>query len=488
MRPTLAEILTPLDVPREKAVAALRGHEAPLPWYVRALSGSLGWAAAGSFLAAVRYMSSEPVRFAVGLGAVVAALLLRRRFTRGFFGHLALALALFGETLAVESRNALDLSAEGDRLFSIGVEVVLFAFYRDALMRFMSTVAACAFAFDLFHVVWPQAVVDVPLLVMMIAALVAFHRRALPFAYGAAFSAFCLMLSTVQHWFPEPVSPNLRWYVAAVLALELAVVLREGRVWALAFCAALAAVTFGSPGVMVALAFLVAGFHARDLRLVGAAAVFLLLFGADFYYELELSLLEKSGILAATGLLFLFAWRLLAQKKHEVPPTPIERFALPMSVVTALLLVNVLIVQKERVLRTGDTVLLELRPRDPRSMMEGDYMALRYSIANHTPPRRSGRMVVRLDGRHVASFVRYDDRTPLQPGEHLLRYKERDNGLSLGAESFYFQEGHADRYGHAAYGELKVTPSGDSVLVGLRDSQLELLGGPEPFSFRAAGR
>ena len=55
----------------------------------------------------------------------------------------------------------------------------------------------------------------------------------------------------------------------------------------------------------------------------------------------------------------------------------------------------------------------------------------------------------------------------------------RDRGV--GPEQI---EGHAQRYQGAAYGELKVTPSGDSVLVGLRDKELGALGGPETFRFR----
>jgi Uncharacterized membrane-anchored protein len=39
--------------------------------------------------------------------------------------------------------------------------------------------------------------------------------------------------------------------------------------------------------------------------------------------------------------------------------------------------------------------------------------------------------------------------------------------LRLGAESFMFQEGHANLYATARYGELKVDKKGSSVLAGL---------------------
>src|SRR5690606_9942359 len=44
--------------------------------------------------------------------------------------------------------------------------------------------------------------------------------------------------------------------------------------------------------------------------------------------------------------------------------------------------VNYAIYAKERVIRDGDVVFLELAPVDPRSLMQGDYMALRFRLAD----------------------------------------------------------------------------------------------------------
>lgn len=40
------------------------------------------------------------------------------------------------------------------------------------------------------------------------------------------------------------------------------------------------------------------------------------------------------------------------------------------------------IIKNESILNDGETVLLELRPVDPRSIMQGDYMALRFSLGD----------------------------------------------------------------------------------------------------------
>jgi len=136
--------------------------------------------------------------------------------------------------------------------------------------------------------------------------------------------------------------------------------------------------------------------------------------------------------------------------------------------VIVLALVNFEIYQKkEQLLAEGTTVLLELAPRDPRSIMQGDYMVLRYHIA-----RLPALSKVEKDGYLVI------ERDEKQANESLLRFRKRQRDIRLGAESFFFQEGHAEYYNNARYGELRVAPSGDSVLVGLRDAELKPLGPP----------
>jgi uncharacterized membrane-anchored protein len=129
-----------------------------------------------------------------------------------------------------------------------------------------------------------------------------------------------------------------------------------------------------------------------------------------------------------------------------------------------------LVVHKEGVLRDGRPLLLRLAPVDPRSLMQGDYMTLRYAIQADPSWPLDGKLVVRRDGDGVGQLVGlYKAGEPLGPDEIALRYRRRRWETRLGAEAFYFQEGDAARYARACYGELRVAPSGESVLVGLRD-------------------
>lgn len=138
--------------------------------------------------------------------------------------------------------------------------------------------------------------------------------------------------------------------------------------------------------------------------------------------------------------------------------------------------VNAIILQKQRVAEAARLVLLELRPVDPRSLMQGDYMALAFADAVARPPAditlpTAGVAIVALDARNVAAFARLDDGAPLAADEARLRFTGRtsDGGLDFGTDAFFFQEGDADRYAQARYGVFRVDEAGNAVLVGLAD-------------------
>ncbi len=127
---------------------------------------------------------------------------------------------------------------------------------------------------------------------------------------------------------------------------------------------------------------------------------------------------------------------------------------------------------REKLIREGDHVLFELRPVDPRSIMQGDYMILRYSVArrwnykNEMPSK--GYMVFTTDINKVAKHLRFQkDLTPLNEGEKLVKYLYNNRDLTIGSESYFFEEGTGNRYERAKYGAMRVDEKGNSTLVGL---------------------
>lgn len=139
---------------------------------------------------------------------------------------------------------------------------------------------------------------------------------------------------------------------------------------------------------------------------------------------------------------------------------------------------NYSIYQKEQIKAKGETVLLELAPADPRSLMQGDYMQLRYAIEssqNHQPPDKRGYLVVGLDQNKVATFKRFYDGGELAANEKLLHYHNLYGRVRIVPDSFMFQEGYAEQYEQAKYGVFKFDTKGNHILIGLADDKLQVI-------------
>jgi len=99
----------------------------------------------------------------------------------------------------------------------------------------------------------------------------------------------------------------------------------------------------------------------------------------------------------------------------------------------------------EDIRHNGQTVLLDLRPSDPRALMLGDFMALRYveERSSDIPKNKS-----------------------LSPsGQFVL-------------PRYYFQNGTAQTFEDAEYGIFKINPSGRAILVGLADENFAKIAPP----------
>jgi uncharacterized membrane-anchored protein len=148
------------------------------------------------------------------------------------------------------------------------------------------------------------------------------------------------------------------------------------------------------------------------------------------------------------------------------------------------------IASKERIRRDGAPVYLRLAPVDPRSLMQGDYMALRFELAAEIEREvlggAGGRRAspgphgvgeggfafapLRLDARGVASLA------PSDAGALRFRWRLRGGRAWLGTNAFFFEEGTAERYRGARLGEFRVDPAtGEAVLVALCDESLRRL-------------
>jgi uncharacterized membrane-anchored protein len=152
----------------------------------------------------------------------------------------------------------------------------------------------------------------------------------------------------------------------------------------------------------------------------------------------------------------------------------IKPIVIVLNLIALLVYFHYSIHQKEEILQGGQLILLKLAPEDPRSLMQGDYMRLDYDINRGIEEQKlkikRGFCVVRLDENGVAQLVRTQaDKTPISENEYLIEFTYSDFSASIGAGSYFFEEGQAARFEKAEYGGVKVDKYGNSVLIGLYD-------------------
>lgn len=259
-------------------------------------------------------------------------------------------------------------------------------------------------------------------------------------------------------------------------------------------------------GVLLILAVCLTG---SRWRLAGAAALAALWIVGAFYYQLAWSLTHKAALLAAAGvvlgLLAFWALRLehaaassadcaaasvVADRSAPAAMLPrrgLARLGAGLSLLALLLVVNVGIWQKEALIRTGRPVFVELAPADPRSLLQGDYMALNYrfgdglraelvELAKHDNPARP-RVLARVDARGVAQLERLAAAGAVPAADELLiELTPKGGGWTVVSDAWFFREGEAERWQPARYGEFRVGTDGQALLVGLADQHLQPLG------------
>ena len=157
--------------------------------------------------------------------------------------------------------------------------------------------------------------------------------------------------------------------------------------------------------------------------------------------------------------------------------------------------VNWSIYQKEQHLASGAIAYLKLRPVDPRSLMQGDYMRLRFELADkiiaalpkkpigsanwrnrHNVDASDGYVVVTLDDKRVASFKGlYEKGMMLTNNEIKMQYRVRNGRVKFATNAFFFQEGTAKVYEAAKFGQFRVNNKGGLLLAAMFDKGLKKL-------------
>lgn len=209
------------------------------------------------------------------------------------------------------------------------------------------------------------------------------------------------------------------------------------------------------------------------------------------YYDLLWSLLHKSLTLAIAGLLlFALTW-LLSRRSAAAQHADGQDRAFLYTRWAAIALIIVLqfgflayeTARSEHLLATGSLVKLELRPVDPRSLMQGDYVQLSFAISAppglrddpqlKQSPFKHVRVAIAPDSSGVYVFSRLlaGDEQPRE-GETAINGKYDGWGsIIYGIESYFVPEGTGLEVERTAkFAEVKVSAKGNALLVRLTEN------------------
>ena len=358
-RPPVGEILSrvlPDDAAsRDRARAALETLEASgVPWYLRLLTGIGAWAGGGfllSFTTGIIAAILGANRFegiAIGLGLIVmaAAVMLRRGVTgtsvgAQFMRQLALVTCFCGQMLFIGGVGSTTHATEPPAIAALIASAALIALYPDRVQRFCSTLIAAGALLTLLREMPYCADVMALLLVGAVLLLGRVMSRGVtddrddagwaeieePVMYGCAIALFALLIAgTAVTMFGVsesdmkevravlPGMPTVIGFVVALLWLTASIFSEHGAQPTapealLAFVAIVGIgwITRSTPAITATMLMLFLGFDRRARALIALSIVFFLMFGTAYYYGLHLTLLQKSGILAASGAFCLMA-------------------------------------------------------------------------------------------------------------------------------------------------------------------------------------
>ena len=213
---------------------------------------------------------------------------------------------------------------------------------------------------------------------------------------------------------------------------------------------------------------------------------------AMFYYGLDWTLSQKAaGFALAGGVLLCAIWFAKPQKNiTALPAAPTQqgRFvALGLAATTLLILgvLNTQIYQKETLIREGEPIFVALAPADPRSLMQGDYMRLRFNIPIQLQsvveksarwPASREMIVIKLDSKQRATPLRtYEPTEKLKPDERIVELTPVKGNWTFVTDAWFFEEGDGMRWQKAKYGVFRLMPNGKALLVGMADEDLNMI-------------
>ncbi|WP_018650846.1 GDYXXLXY domain-containing protein [Actinobacillus capsulatus] len=250
---------------------------------------------------------------------------------------------------------------------------------------------------------------------------------------------------------------------------------------------------------MVSLTFslLLLAYPLKDRTLFGTMLAWLLFLLWRFYYFLTIPLIYKSILLGVMGVIFLIGYTLLrekvivykveAKKSYDSPMLKWKASIVASGTVALLVLFNQKIGIYEEVLASGKPIILQFVPRDPRSLMQGDYMEMHYQLNNEVQLQLNSSEIeygkhyalLSTDNNGVAHLCRLEDSHPtnFEGCDVDVYIPMKIKGywdITLPTHEYFFPEGKGEYFSQAEYAEYRFK-NGKVLLYRLLDKDLKAL-------------
>ena len=514
------------------------------PWYVETFLAIGGWIA-GLLGAAAIYSFSFLALWRSGISIATGALLIGGAFTLAgcaiggygktyFARHLSIATIISGLTaatggLAYSLYSILDsildpiFSDDGTAAGLAGMatsgNLALVSYFihrnvKDAILEFLLSLAVFVIFIGSIVILGGEKIgLQIGFLTSAIAIFVGVSSHTLEkqsrFSQNASaailFGPLVYFLAISDNFLPSEnvISPSAVFFsIRAILFIALFQGLWLLRkvvpvtIFSACLLLAVIAALFLADYGIAALAILVIGI-AKGRR--GLATIGVIAFAwsiGRYYYDLNLTLLTKSAIMAGMGLTTLAAALLLkpgakarfSTNNADHPMTRDRRSKLAILVVfaalgTSLFLVNSSVYRLETAFADAKTIYLPLGPRDPRSLIQGDYMVLNFDRAIYPPSQaihdlpRDGEVYLKQDEDGTITFSRIANKNDgPEANEIRIDYvKTGQRRLRYCPTTYFFQEGEAELYQEARFAVVLVTEEGMPRLIALADANRTII-------------
>ena len=308
--------------------------EEDTPWYLKTVLGISAWLSALLFILVLTQLDilNEGLHFLVaGIVLIILSLVLRLNVKSEFLVQLAFALSLAGQGSFAGGLYEASGNPQVTWLVVAIMEIVLIIIYPDFVHRFMATVAtSTALVLLIYELEWSQLIHVLALLLTVLTIYIWHHESKFfsrnqdalfrPVGYGVAFSLLGLgVLSAISEidafdswWiFSLILTGGIIYTTYHILDTLDITVFRGFGLGLLIGIIALLTPLMQAPGIAASVLILCLGYFRGNRILVGLCLISLALFLSRFYYSLDFTLLTKSYMLMASGVIFLVFRRIL---------------------------------------------------------------------------------------------------------------------------------------------------------------------------------